>query len=166
MGVALTLQIPDGERCARRPQLAASGSRNYLPALVHLATELQDQPSVEGVQRDLLQGVFDLVPAERGAVLVIDPENNEIGATYGWRRKDGAAQVGCSTGGELRDSALPTILNEQESDVVRLGDALGEPVQCGEQSIFQSFCPLRSGRPDQRAEPLLSKLLARDSRHR
>jgi Nif-specific regulatory protein len=92
-GFAPTLQLPDGESWARRPQLAASGSRNYLPALVHLATELQNQPGVEGVQRELLRRVFDLVPAERGAVLVIDPESSEIGATYGWRRNDGSAQI-------------------------------------------------------------------------
>jgi Nif-specific regulatory protein len=75
---------------------AGRDSRNHLGALMEVASAVKEWQSLEGLQRNLLKLVLKWVPAERGAVLALDPESGEVGVTYVRRRSTGTTAVAVS----------------------------------------------------------------------
>jgi transcriptional regulator with GAF, ATPase, and Fis domain len=95
-GVTSTHQVRDTETWARNPSAAGVEQRNHLEALLRIAGAMEGWQSLEGLQRELVKHVVEWVPADRGAVLVLNPETGETGTNYGWRRCEGSAQVAVS----------------------------------------------------------------------
>ena len=93
--LASTLHIRDAESWFKS-QTAPRDVRNHLAVLLEVASAVREWQSLEGLQRNLLNLVLDWIPAERGAVLAIDPESGEVGVTYGRRRSHGTAAVAVS----------------------------------------------------------------------
>ncbi|MGB8508359.1 MAG: sigma 54-interacting transcriptional regulator, partial [Pyrinomonadaceae bacterium] len=59
-----------------------------LTALVKISTAINAVREPEELQRQLLQHIFEVIPAERGAILLID-ESREVSAVFGWERRAG-----------------------------------------------------------------------------
>jgi transcriptional regulator with GAF, ATPase, and Fis domain len=71
-----------------------------LNALLKISTTINSTQGVESIQRQLLDLIFDVVPAERGAILLTGPtrrNSEEFSSVFGWRRgESGDAPVRCS----------------------------------------------------------------------
>src|SRR5262249_28573143 len=61
-----------------------------LKTLLRISTELSSIRGHEALQRHLLELVFESVPADCGAVLVLDPDSGDTSSTFSWSRKSGA----------------------------------------------------------------------------
>jgi Nif-specific regulatory protein len=61
-----------------------------LKTLLRISTELSSIRGHEALQRHLLELIFESIPADRGAVLVLDPDSNDTSSTFSWSRKSGA----------------------------------------------------------------------------
>jgi Nif-specific regulatory protein len=64
--------------------------------LLRIATALNGWQSLEGLEREVLRLVLQSVPADRAAILAVDPETGATGACYGWRRSGDAGPVAVS----------------------------------------------------------------------
>jgi transcriptional regulator with GAF, ATPase, and Fis domain len=63
-------------------------SRN-LSTLLRISTAIGSFHDVDSLQWQLLGMIFDVIPAERGAILLVDPESGEIGSHVAWDRVAG-----------------------------------------------------------------------------
>jgi Nif-specific regulatory protein len=63
-----------------------------LAALLKLCTTINALRDAESLQRHLLETIFEVVPAERGAILLTGATIEEIVSVFGWEREPAAAQ--------------------------------------------------------------------------
>ena len=63
-----------------------------LSALIKLCTTINAVRDAEGLQRHLLETIFEVVPAERGAILLTGAVATEIVSVFGWEREPAAAR--------------------------------------------------------------------------
>jgi transcriptional regulator with GAF, ATPase, and Fis domain len=63
-------------------------SRN-LSTLLRISTAIGSFHDVDSLQWQLLGMIFDVIPAERGAILLVDPESGEIASHVAWDRLAG-----------------------------------------------------------------------------
>ena len=76
------LGAPDSDRVAHE-----------LATLLHVATRIGAVPGVESLQWQLLGPIFDLVPADRGAILTFGRTPGEISSVAAWDRVSGPARA-------------------------------------------------------------------------
>ena len=93
-----TVQLPPQEAQAGDPEkvLAIPASDHLaheLGTLLHIATRIGSVPDVESLQWQLLGPIFDLVPADRGAILIFGSTPEEISSVAAWDRVSGPARA-------------------------------------------------------------------------
>jgi transcriptional regulator with GAF, ATPase, and Fis domain len=62
-----------------------------LKALLQISTEINSLRGPAALQRRLLELTFGVVPAETGAIVLLDPDSHEPHSTLGWSRRSGAS---------------------------------------------------------------------------
>ncbi len=68
-----------------------------LNALLKISTTINSTLGIESIQRQLLDLTCEVVPAERGAILLAGHNSEEFSSVFGWRRgESGDAPVRCS----------------------------------------------------------------------
>jgi len=92
-----TVRLPSQEASADDPkkllQIPASDRLAHeLGTLLQLATRVGSVPDVESLQWQLLGPIFDLVPADRGAILLFGGSSEEISSAAAWDRQSGPAR--------------------------------------------------------------------------
>jgi two-component system, NtrC family, response regulator HydG len=60
-----------------------------LKILLKIGAEINSTRGLEPLQRQLLEFVFDVVPADAGAILLLDSESKETVSTFTWSRQRG-----------------------------------------------------------------------------
>ena len=117
--------LPSGERTARD-----------LQTLVKISTAIGSIRDVESLQWQLLGMIFDVVPAERGAILVgSDPE--EFSSVVAWDRVSGpqhAVPVDRELARQVLEEGVAILSNEKNGGVAAAAsesDAEGEPEKKG-----------------------------------
>jgi Nif-specific regulatory protein len=63
-----------------------------LNALLKISTAINSIRNVEDIERQLLEMVFEVVPAEHGAILLREGSSEEFGSVLSWDRRSGPAQ--------------------------------------------------------------------------
>jgi Nif-specific regulatory protein len=59
-------------------------------ALMKISTTINSIRGLDALQQQLLESIFEVVPAERGAILLADEGLEEFASVFGWDRKSGA----------------------------------------------------------------------------
>jgi len=72
------------------PALAGQRALRDLKTLLRISSEISSLQGLEDVQRRLLQSIFEVVPAERGAIILAEGNLDEITSIFGWDRAKGA----------------------------------------------------------------------------
>ncbi len=82
----------------------AAGERHgrELAAILEISTALPSLHDLPSMERRLLEKIFQILPAERGAILLISPETGELSAAHGWDRASGAFKPPALPQAELR----------------------------------------------------------------
>ena len=98
LGDESTVQLPPQEALAGDPEKvleipASDHLAHELGTLLHVATRIGSVPDVESLQWQLLGPIFDLVPADRGAILIFGSTPEEISSVAAWDRVSGPARV-------------------------------------------------------------------------
>ena len=63
-----------------------------LKALVKISTTVNSVRKLELLERELLECIFDVVPASRGAILLTGENPDEFSSVYSWERNNGAVE--------------------------------------------------------------------------
>ncbi|MCA1594429.1 MAG: sigma 54-interacting transcriptional regulator [Acidobacteria bacterium] len=85
-----------------------------LTVLVKISTAINAVREPQELQRQLLQHIFEVVPAERGAILLVD-ESHEVSAVFGWDRGKGAekpVQVSRTIARRVMDESVAILSND------------------------------------------------------
>jgi Nif-specific regulatory protein len=61
-----------------------------LSALMKISTAINSIRGLDALQQQLLESIFEVIPAERGAILLADEGLEEFASVFGWDRKSGA----------------------------------------------------------------------------
>ena len=91
-----TLEMPVGlpaELDRLEPGLPASAGQRALrdlKILLKVSSALSSLQGLEDVQSRLLQSIFQVVPADRGAIILVGNSLDEISSVFGWDREKGA----------------------------------------------------------------------------
>ncbi|MDX2043636.1 MAG: sigma 54-interacting transcriptional regulator [Acidobacteriota bacterium] len=90
-----TIRIGQEDLSLLRPEKQQRGKSrlvNDLNALLKISQAINSIRSLDELQRQLLEMIFEVVPAERGAILLADRKTtlDDFASTFGWDRKDGA----------------------------------------------------------------------------
>ena len=83
-------------------------TRAELAALLELASALPPTSGFAEAKRIFLEAVFRIVPAERAALLMLDPSTGAMTASYGWKRGTGPVPPEC-----VPESAVAHCLDEK-----------------------------------------------------
>lgn len=70
--------LPESDRVARR-----------LTTLLRIATSLGSLQDLDALQWQLLGVLFDVIPAERGAIFLVEPGSTELASHIAWDRQSG-----------------------------------------------------------------------------
>ena len=73
-----------------RMQALTERTANDLQTLLKICTEITSTRGLAALQRRLLELIFEVVPAESGAILLLDADPAEPASTLGWSRRSGA----------------------------------------------------------------------------
>jgi transcriptional regulator with GAF, ATPase, and Fis domain len=115
--------LPSGERTARD-----------LQTLVKISTAIGSIRDVESLQWQLLGMIFDVVPAERGAILVgTDPE--ELSSVVAWDRVAGpqhAVQVDRELARQVLEEGVAILSNEKNGGMAAASGSLAQSSGSGE----------------------------------
>jgi len=76
------------EKVATAPMPTLRVSRD-LRALLKISTAINSIRGLEALERQLMESIFDVVPAERGAILLTGVTNDEFSSAFAWDRKAG-----------------------------------------------------------------------------
>ena len=87
----------------RPPELAVGDLR----ALLKISSAISAPAGVEALQRDLLETIVDIIPADRGAILLTDSRSGEISSRLGWDRTHGEKRSV-----EVSESIVRRVLDE------------------------------------------------------
>jgi Nif-specific regulatory protein len=60
-----------------------------LHALLEIAREIHSLDSLAALQKRLMEAIFDVTPAQRGALLLLADDQKEFASSFGWDRDDG-----------------------------------------------------------------------------
>ena len=84
----LLLLQPDKQASAMKPNARLVGNLN---ALLKISQAINSIRSLEELQRQLLELIFGVVPAQRGAILLTDGKSklDDFASTFGWDRQAG-----------------------------------------------------------------------------
>ncbi len=90
-----TIRIGQEDLSLLRPEKQQRGKSrlvNDLNALLQISQTINSIRSLDELQRQLLEMIFEVAPAQRGAILLADGKTtlDEFASTFGWDRKDGA----------------------------------------------------------------------------
>ncbi|MGH9452971.1 MAG: sigma 54-interacting transcriptional regulator [Terriglobia bacterium] len=105
-----TLEMPVGlpaELDRLEPGVPASAGQRALrdlKTLLKVSSALSSLQGLEDVQRRLLQSIFQVVPADRGAIILVENNLDEISNVFGWDREKGAGQKVHVNRAVLRDA--------------------------------------------------------------
>ena len=93
-----TVQLPPREAIPGDPEKvleipASDRLAHELGTLLHLATHISSVPDVESLQWQLLGPIFDLAPADRGAILIFGSTPEELSSVAAWDRVSGPARA-------------------------------------------------------------------------
>ena len=75
---------------SRKPEATDRVARD-LKALLQISAEINSLRGQAALQRRLLELTFDVVPAETGAIILVEPDSHEPHSTVGWSRHSGAS---------------------------------------------------------------------------
>ncbi len=101
-----------------------------LNALLKISRVINSIHTREGLQRQLLELMFDVVPAERGAILLTDGKSNneELTSLFGWDRATGAqstVRISRAVIGQVMSEGSSIICNDVlESEAFRSNESL------------------------------------------
>ncbi len=92
------MQLPPQEAIPGDPEKvlkipASDRQAHELGTLLHIASRIGSVPDVESLQWQLLGSVFDLVPADRGAILIFGSTPEELSSVAAWDRVSGPARA-------------------------------------------------------------------------
>ena len=95
---ASTVQLSSQEGLGSDPEklLAVSASDHLaheLSTLLQIATRIGSVPDVESLQWQLLGPIFNLAPADRGAILMFGGSADEIASVAAWDRVSGPGKA-------------------------------------------------------------------------
>ena len=93
-----------------------------LGAILEICTALPSLSGLTSIARRLMESIFETVPAERGAILLVNAETGEFDTAYGWDRTSGACHPPALPGAELRRAVAEgsALLIEMEGGVSSL----------------------------------------------
>src|SRR2546428_247896 len=93
-----TIRLPNDEALHLQPDKVlatlppnARIARN-LNALLKISTAISSIRGLEALERKLLELIFEVVPAERGAILLIGESPDEFVSVFGWDKLSGSAR--------------------------------------------------------------------------
>jgi Nif-specific regulatory protein len=95
-----------------------------LSALMKISTTINSVRGLSALQRQLLELIFEVVPAERGAILLIEDGSKEFSSIFGLDRREGpnrAVHVSRTITDRVLSEGISFLSNE-----VQQSDALGE----------------------------------------
>jgi Nif-specific regulatory protein len=90
----LALPIEEASRLLPRSRPADPATLRAardLDALLKVGTLVNSSPSLDALQRSLLRALFEVVPAERGAILLVGKDPDAFASLVGWSRLDEGA---------------------------------------------------------------------------
>ena len=105
-----TLEMPAGlpvelDRLeAGAPALAGQRALRDLETLLRISSDVSSLQGLRDIQRRLLQSIFEVVPADRGAIILAENNLDEITAIFGWDRAKGMDQEVHVNRAALRDA--------------------------------------------------------------
>jgi two-component system, NtrC family, response regulator HydG len=71
------------------PGLAGQRALRDLKTLLQIAADISSLQTLDDVQRRLLQSIFEIVPADRGAIILVENGLDDITSVFGWVRGKG-----------------------------------------------------------------------------
>jgi transcriptional regulator with GAF, ATPase, and Fis domain len=111
----------------QEPPTAARAARD-LDVLLKVGTLVNSSPSLDALQRSLLQAIFEVVPAEHAAILLVGNSPDEFASLVGWSRLEGSAgPIGVSR------TIVGRVL--REGIAILANDLLENPVLGGARSL-------------------------------
>ncbi len=63
-----------------------------LNALLRFSTSINSLRDLAEIEQQVLQQILEIVPAERGAILLLEPGSEEFSSVFGWDRVSGSSQ--------------------------------------------------------------------------
>ena len=99
-----------------------------LNALLKVSTAISSITSVEQLEKRLVELLFEIIPAERGAILLASNESEDFGGIFGRTRigsDDGAVQVSRTIVNRVRQEGVAVLCNDVlESEAFKTSDSL------------------------------------------
>ena len=99
-----------------------------LNALLKVSTAISSITSVEQLEKRLVELLFEIIPAERGAILLASNESEDFGGIFGRSRlgsDDGAVQVSRTIVNRVRQEGVAVLCNDVlESEAFKTSDSL------------------------------------------
>jgi len=99
-----------------------------LNALLKISTAISSITSVEQLEKRLVELLFEIIPAERGAILLASNESEDFGGIFGRTRigsDDGAVQVSRTIVNRVRQEGVAVLCNDVlESEAFKTSDSL------------------------------------------
>jgi Nif-specific regulatory protein len=91
-----TVALPIQDTRYLQPKLqkelsTAERAARDLEVLLKVGTLVNSSPSLDALQRSLLQAIFEVVPAEHAAIVLVGKRPDEFASLVGWSRLEGAA---------------------------------------------------------------------------
>jgi len=99
-----------------------------LNALLKVSTAISSITSVEQLEKRLVELLFEIIPAERGAILLASNESEDFGGIFGRSRlgsDEGAVQVSRTIVNRVRQEGVAVLCNDVlESEAFKTSDSL------------------------------------------
>ena len=100
-----------------------------LNALLKISTAINSVRSLEALQQQLLELIFEVVPAERGAILLVGESPTEFASVFGWERKSGLGRpvwVSHTVARQVLQEGVAILSNDvMENEAYDAADSLG-----------------------------------------
>lgn len=114
----------DPEALAALPQ--SSRLAHNLSALLRISTAVASLRDADALEWQLLGMIFDVVPAERGAILLLDPETRTVSSHVAWDRT-----LGPDSPVHINEGILRRVIDEHVYLLDKGSGGAGEPVTAG-----------------------------------
>jgi transcriptional regulator with GAF, ATPase, and Fis domain len=84
--------------------LAGQRALRDLRTLLRISSDISSLQGLEDLQRRLLQSIFEVVPADRGAIILAENSLDDVTTIFGWDREKGADRTMQVNRSALRDA--------------------------------------------------------------
>ena len=88
-GATIELSRSASSRASAASTPPAGRAERDLSVLLRISTAISSIQGVEALERALLESIFEVVPAERGALLLTGRESDEVASTFGLEKDAG-----------------------------------------------------------------------------